>query len=53
MALIGDKYLSGQLLISSPKMEDECFEKSVIYLCSHDKEGAMGFIINKKLKDFI
>ncbi|MBO7097471.1 MAG: YqgE/AlgH family protein [Alphaproteobacteria bacterium] len=52
MALIEDKYLSGQLLISSPKMDDECFAKSVIYLCSHGKEGAMGFIINKKLKDF-
>ena len=52
MALTEETYLSGQILISSPKMDDECFSKSVIYLCSHTKDGAMGFIVNKKLKDF-
>jgi len=47
-----EKYLSGKLLISSPKLDDECFAQSVVYLCSHGAEGAMGFIVNKKLKDF-
>ena len=52
MALSKDKYLGGKILISSPKIEDDAFIKSVVYLCSHDRDGAMGFVINKKLKDF-
>ena len=47
-----EKSLAGKFLISLPKLEDECFHHSVVYLCSHGKEGAMGFVINKKLKDF-
>ena len=41
--------LTGQLLISMPAQEDERFEKSVIYMCAHSKDGAMGIIINKKI----
>ncbi len=52
MALIGDKYLTGKFLVSTSKIDDESFRKSVIYICSHGQEGAMGFMINKKLKDF-
>ena len=52
MALLKETYLSGKVLISSPKMEDDCFSDSVVYVCSHGPEGAMGFVINKKLKDF-
>lgn len=44
--------LTGKCLISSPYMEDEHFSRSLIYICSHGKEGAMGFIINKKIKGF-
>ena len=40
--------LTGQLLISMPTLEDERFFKSVIYICAHSKEGAMGIIINKR-----
>lgn len=39
--------LAGQLLIAMPGMEDERFEKSLIYLCAHSSDGAMGLIINK------
>lgn len=52
MALIGDKYLTGKFLVSTPNIDDESFRESVVYICSHGKEGAMGFVINKKLKDF-
>ena len=52
MALIGDKYLTGKFLVSTPKLDDDCFGQSVVYVCSHGKEGAMGILINKKLKDF-
>lgn len=45
-------YLGGKFLISTPAMQDEQFEKAVIYVCSHNKDGAMGFIVNKKIKEF-
>lgn len=39
--------LSGQLLIAMPGMGDPRFEKSVVYMCAHSPEGAMGLIVNK------
>ena len=41
-------YLDGQLLIAMPAMGDPRFERSVIYLCAHSSEGAMGIIINQR-----
>jgi putative transcriptional regulator len=44
----GDQgYLDGQLLIAMPVMEDERFARSVIYVCAHSPEGAMGIILNR------
>jgi len=40
-------YLDGQVLIAMPGMLDERFARSVIYLCAHSAEGAMGIVINK------
>jgi putative transcriptional regulator len=40
-------YLDGQMLIAMPTMGDERFERSVIYLCAHSSEGAMGIIVNQ------
>jgi putative transcriptional regulator len=40
-------YLDGQMLIAMPTMGDERFTRSVIYLCAHSSEGAMGIIINQ------
>ena len=42
-------YLDGQLLIAMPTMTDPRFERSVIYLCAHSENGAMGLVINKPL----
>ncbi|MBR0736358.1 YqgE/AlgH family protein [Bradyrhizobium liaoningense] len=39
-------YLDGRLLIAMPVMGDPRFERSVIYLCAHSAEGAMGIIVN-------
>ena len=39
-------YLDGQMLIAMPTMGDERFERSVIYVCAHSSEGAMGIIVN-------
>jgi putative transcriptional regulator len=43
----GSRYLDGQLLIAMPVMGDPRFERSVIYLCAHSAEGAMGIIVNR------
>src|SRR4029450_10527436 len=37
----------GQMLIAMPSMGDERFERTVIYVCAHSTEGAMGLIVNK------
>ena len=39
-------FLDGQLLIAMPGMSDERFARSVIYMCAHSAEGAMGIIVN-------
>ena len=39
-------YLDGQLLLAMPGMTDPRFDHSVIYMCSHGEEGAMGLVIN-------
>src|SRR5215213_7251068 len=40
-------FLDGQMLIASPGMRDERFARSVIYMCAHSSEGAMGIVINQ------
>lgn len=45
-----DAYLTGQLLIAMPGMEDQRFAQSVIYMCAHTDEGAMGIVLNKPLR---
>ena len=43
--------LKNQILISMPHMTDPFFSKSVIYICEHNQQGAMGIIINKQFKE--
>jgi putative transcriptional regulator len=40
-------YLDGQMLIAMPSMGDERFARSVIYVCAHSSEGAMGIVVNQ------
>jgi putative transcriptional regulator len=40
-------YLDGQMLIAMPSMGDERFARSVIYVCAHSVEGAMGIVVNQ------
>lgn len=40
-------YYTGHLLAAMPQMEDPRFERSVIYLCAHNAEGAMGLVVNR------
>src|SRR6201987_2290868 len=41
-------YLDGQMLIAMPTMRDERFARSVIYVCAHSSEGAMGIVVNQR-----
>ena len=43
----GRGYLDGQLLIAMPVMGDPRFERSVIYMCAHSADGAMGIMVNR------
>jgi putative transcriptional regulator len=44
----GAGYLDGQLLVAMPVMSDPRFARSVIYLCAHSEDGAMGLVINQR-----
>ncbi|WP_370231061.1 YqgE/AlgH family protein [Cognatishimia sp.] len=46
-----DQYsdLTGRLLIAMPSMADPRFSHSVVFICAHNKDGAMGLIVNKFL----
>ena len=48
--MISENY-KGKLLISSPEITGDLFDKSIILICEHDANGTMGFIINKPLID--
>ncbi|MBY6243346.1 YqgE/AlgH family protein [Methylosinus sp. Sm6] len=43
----GRRYLDGQLLVAMPGMTDPRFARSVIYLCAHSEDGAMGLVVNQ------
>lgn len=43
-------YLGGQILIAMPGMQDPRFAKSVICICAHSPEGAMGIVLNRPLE---
>lgn len=42
-------FLTGQMLVAMPSMGDPRFAQSVVFICSHDAEGAMGLIVNKPI----
>ncbi len=44
-------YLNGKCLIATPGFEDDFFKEALIYICSHNKDGALGFVINKPIED--
>ncbi|MBA4269190.1 MAG: YqgE/AlgH family protein [Bosea sp. (in: a-proteobacteria)] len=49
--LSGRSYLDGQCLIAMPGMADTRFSRSVVYVCAHSEDGAMGIIVNKPAAD--
>ncbi len=43
--------LAGQLLVAMPGMQDPRFAKTVIYMCAHSPDGAMGLVVNRVIDD--
>jgi putative transcriptional regulator len=43
----GDGYLTGHFLVAMPSMEDPRFARTVIYVCAHNEDGAIGLVVNK------
>lgn len=43
------RFLTGQLLIAMPQMADPRFAQTVIYICAHSDDGAMGLVINRQI----
>lgn len=43
-------YLGGKLLIASPLIGDPRFDRSVVYMCSHGDDQAMGLVVNQPLE---
>jgi len=46
-----DNSLTGKLLIAMPGMSDPRFERSVVFLCAHSDDGAMGLVVNKPIAE--
>ncbi len=44
-------YLTGHLLIAMPQMQDPRFSRSVVYMCAHTEDGAMGLVVNKLVEN--
>ena len=46
-------YLTGKVLIASPVIGDPRFDRSIVYVCSHDSEQAMGLIMNSPIEGIL
>ena len=44
-----DGYLAGNFLVAMPQMADSRFTRTVIYVCAHTADGAMGLVINREI----
>ena len=44
---LAESSLAGQLLVAMPQMADPRFARSVVYLCAHSVDGAMGLVVNR------
>ena len=42
-------YLAGQMLVAMPQMDDQRFRSTVLLICKHDSESAMGLVINRTM----
>ena len=43
--------LEGQFLIAMPSLQEGPFARSVVYMCAHRDDGAMGIVINQRAEE--
>jgi putative transcriptional regulator len=43
--------MTGKLLLAAPAISDPRFERAVIFICAHDEQGAMGFMVNHSMPE--
>ncbi len=43
--------LSGKMLIAMPSMGDPRFEKTLIFMCAHADDGALGLVVNRRVEE--
>jgi putative transcriptional regulator len=43
-------FLAGRLLVAMPGIEDERFERAVLYMCAHDAQQAMAITVNRPVE---
>lgn len=43
-------FLAGRLLVAMPGIEDERFERAVLYMCAHDADQAMAITVNRPVE---
>ncbi|MGB7205959.1 MAG: YqgE/AlgH family protein [Anderseniella sp.] len=48
---MSETYLDGKLLVAMPGIGDDRFSRSVIFMCAHSGDGAMGLIINQEIQN--
>ena len=41
----------GKVLIATPSLRDGVFTRSVVYMCAHRSDGAMGIVVNQRASD--
>ena len=46
-----DHSYEGKVLIATPSLRDGVFDRSVVYLCAHRGDGAMGIVVNQRASD--
>lgn len=51
VAVESTPFLSGRLLLSMPGIGDERFDRTVIAMCRHDDDGALGLVVNRPMPD--
>ena len=42
-------YLAGQMLVAMPQMDDARFRNTVLVICKHDRDSAMGLVVNRPM----
>ena len=42
-------YLKGNIICALPQLKDIFFSKSIIYITHHNKDGAVGIVLNYKI----